>query len=945
MKLKLLFTCLAVLSLQNTFSQNGIISGTVNDGEFNDVLPFANILIKGTTKGTTSDFDGKYVLEVAPGTYTVAFSYLGYGTMEISQVVIEPGAEQIIDITLNQLANALDGVVVTTTISKNTEASVLNLQKNSVALLDGLSIQSIKKSGASDIASAIKSIPGVSVQGGKFVYVRGLGDRYTKSILNGVDVPGLDPDRNTLQLDIFPTNILDNIIVVKSATADQAADFTGGVVDIVTKDFPTRAEYSLSVGLGYNSTMHFNNEYLNYEGSPTDALGFDNGLRDLVLPQSIETPLPVENGARSRQLTQLFQPNLKALQEQSPMDFNLGFTAGNQYNLNDDGSKKIGYLASLTYKNSTEFYDGIVNGQVFRKQDQDKSVLELIDDRTQSGNLGVNNVLISGLAGVSLKGLKSKYKLNVLHIQNGESSAAFIRQDNFNVNSNVIFKDVLTYTERSITNVLLNGEHANEDGSWKISWKLSPTLSKIYDKDLRTTPFRFNDETGNFSISPSESGDPSRIWRDLEEINIAGKLDLTRKHKLFGRDAKFKFGGAHTLKQREFIVDQFSHPVQSRSGNFSLGFGGDADQVLAPDHIYSSISREGTYVRRDSNVSDSFDSEITVSAGYLSDEFKFSDRFNAIIGLRLEKFDLLYSGENQDGEVFDNANILDKMDFFPSANFIYDLNEEANKKVRASFSSTTARPSFKEASNAQIFDPVSSTFFIGNINIQPTYVNNFDLRFESYGKGTNFFAVSAFAKTFQNPIELSFIREARGQFIPLNLGDANVFGGELEVRTSLDFIPGWQNFSFNANISIIESQQTFTDDEAEARRDNLREGETLRDSRQLQGQSPLLLNIGFNYDNKKNGWQGGLIYNVQGKTLEIVGNGDIPDVFTLPFNNLRFNLSKEFGKEKNSKISLRFENILNDKIESVYQSFGAEDQLFSSRYPGQAISLGYSYQF
>ncbi|MGK0495562.1 MAG: hypothetical protein ACJAU2_001954, partial [Maribacter sp.] len=602
-------------------------------------------------------------------------------------------------------------------------------------------------------------------------------------------------------------------------------------------------------------------------------------------------------------------------------------------------------LASLTYKNSTEFYDGIVNGQVFRKQDQDKSVLELIDDRTQSGNLGVNNVLISGLAGVSLKGLKSKYKLNVLHIQNGESSAAVIRQDNFNVNSNVIFKDVLTYTERSITNVLLNGEHANEDGSWKISWKLSPTLSKIYDKDLRTTPFRFNDETGNFSISPSESGDPSRIWRDLEEINIAGKLDLTRKHKLFGREAKFKFGGAHTLKQREFIVDQFSHPVQSRSGNFSLGFGGDADQVLAPDNIYSSISREGTYVRRDSNVSDSFDSEITVSAGYLSDEFKFSDRFNAIIGLRLEKFDLLYSGENQDGEVFDNANILDKMDFFPSANFIYDLNEEANKKVRASFSSTTARPSFKEASNAQIFDPVSSTFFIGNINIQPTYVNNFDLRFESYGKGTNFFAVSAFAKTFQNPIELSFIREARGQFIPLNLGDANVFGGELEVRTSLDFIPGWQNFSFNANISIIESQQTFTDDEAEARRDNLREGETLRDSRQLQGQSPLLLNIGFNYDNKKNGWQGGLIYNVQGKTLEIVGNGDIPDVFTLPFNNLRFNLSKEFGKEKNSKISLRFENILNDKIESVYQSFGAEDQLFSSRYPGQAISLGYSYQF
>jgi len=626
MKFKLLFICLTVFSLHNIFSQGGIISGTVNDGEFNDILPFANILVKGTTKGTTSDFDGKYVIEVEPGTYTITFSYLGYETKEISEVLIEPGAEQIIDITLNPLANALDEVVVTTTVSKNTEASVLNLQKNSVALLDGLSIQSIKKSGASDIASAIKAVPGVSVQGGKFVYVRGLGDRYTKSILNGVDVPGLDPDRNTLQLDIFPTNILDNIIVVKSATADQAADFTGGVVDIVTKDFPTRAEYSVSAGLGYNSSMHFNSNYLSSEGSAGDILGFDSGRRNLVLPQSVETPIPADNGPRARQLTRLFRPNLKALEEQSLMNFNFGFTAGNQYNLNDEGSKKIGYLASLTYKNSTEFYDGIVNGQVFRKQDQDRSVLELIDDRTQSGNLGVNNVLISGLAGISLKGLTSKYKLNVLHIQNGESSAAYLRQDNFNVNSNVIFKDVLTYTERSITNILLNGEHANEDGSWKVSWKLSPTLSKIYDKDLRTTPFRFNDETGNFSISPSESGDPSRIWRDLEEINIAGKLDLTRRHKLFGRDAKLKFGGAHTLKQREFIVDQFSHPVQSRQGNFSLGFGGDADLVLAPENIYSTVTREGTYVRRDSNVSDSFDSEITVSAGYVSDEFKFSDK-------------------------------------------------------------------------------------------------------------------------------------------------------------------------------------------------------------------------------------------------------------------------------------------------------------------------------
>jgi TonB-dependent receptor len=945
MKLRTIILFITILLVQHSFAQTGIISGTINDGEFNDVLPFANVVIKGTAQGTTSDFDGKYALEAEPGTYTVVFSYLGYETKEITGVEVTEGGEQTVDVTLNPASNELDEVVVTTTVSKNTEASVLNLQKRSVALMDGLSIQSIKKSGAGDIASAVKSVPGVSVQGGKFVYVRGLGDRYTKSILNGMDVPGLDPDRNTLQLDIFPTNILDNIIVVKSATADQPADFTGGVVDIVTKDLPTRPEYSVSFGVGYNSTMHFNDDYFSYDGSDTDFIGFDDGLRDLPIQPETEIPSPFVDGPNVRRLTKRFDPTLKARREQSPMDFSFGLTAGNQYDANEDGSKKIGFLASLSYKKDTEYYEDYINGQVFRKQESDPSQLELITDRTQVGDLGSNNVLISALAGLALKTGKSKYKFNGLHIQNGESTASYIRQQNRSVNSNIIDKDVLTYTERSITNILLNGEHTNEDASFKVEWKLAPTLSRIYDKDFRTTPFRFNPETENYTVSPSESGLPSRIWRDLDETNLSGKLDVTQNHKLFGRDAKFKIGGAYTHKQRDFIVNQFVFPIQSNGGNFSLTFGGNADLVLAPENIYRVDNREGTYVRRDSNPSDSFNSEIAVAAGYISDEFKITDRFNAILGLRVETFDLIYTGEEQDGDQLIDEKVLDKLDYFPSANLIYELDEEANKKIRASYSRTTARPSFKEASVAQIFDPISSTFFIGNIDVQPTYINNFDLRFESYGEGTNFFAISGFYKSFDDPIEVQFIREARGQFTPLNLGDATVFGGELEVRRNLGFIPGWDNISVNTNISVIESRQSFSENEEDARRDNLREGETLDDYRQLQGQSPLLINFGVDYDDNESGWQAGLFYNVQGETLEIVGNGDIPDVFTQPFHNLRLNFSKEFGEDKSSKLTLKFENILNDEIESLYKSFGAEDKIYSQRYPGQAISLGYSYQF
>ncbi len=164
----------------------------------------------------------------------------------VNEIKTKEGDEVEVSIVLNPLANALEEVVVTTTVRKNNEASVLAIQKGAVTMLDGLSAQTMKKSGDGNVATAIKRIPGVSVQGGKFVYVRGLGDRYSKTLLGGLEVPGLDPDRNTLQLDVFPTNLLDNLLVSKSASSDLPADFTGGLVDVLLKDFSTLPEYTFS---------------------------------------------------------------------------------------------------------------------------------------------------------------------------------------------------------------------------------------------------------------------------------------------------------------------------------------------------------------------------------------------------------------------------------------------------------------------------------------------------------------------------------------------------------------------------------------------------------------------------------------------------------------------------------------------------------------------------
>ncbi|NAS10800.1 TonB-dependent receptor [Poritiphilus flavus] len=942
MKTRFKFLLLSCLFFQFALAQKGEVTGKLIDVEFQDPIAFANIVVKGTTTGTTSDFDGNYVLSLDPGVYTLSYSFLGYKTIEISDIEVKEGAVTTVNVNMEVLAEGLDEVVVAVSVRKNTETAVLGIQKKAVNLLDGLSAETFKKSGSSNVAGAIKQVPGVSVQGGKYVYVRGLGDRYTKSILNGVDIPGLDPDRNTIQLDIFPTNIIDNVLVLKSASANYPADFTGGIVNIVTKDYPTKEEYSLSVGGSFNPDMHFNDQYLSYQGGDTDFLGFDDGTRDVPINRNQDIPNRFEFDPRLTTITKQFTPTLSALRESSFMNYNFGFTAGNQYNVGE-GENRIGFLASASYRNTTTFFEDAENN--FFRRDPDRSVFELATDRTQSGDIGKNNVLLSGLLGGSFKTKKSKYRLNLLHIQNGESTAGDFSQT-LNFTDFIIFsKDNLEYTERSISNALLSGTHTNEDATWTTEWALSPTLSRINDKDIRTTSFQVEEDI----ISIPQNNQPKRIWRELEEINAVAKLDFTRKYKLSNKDAKLQFGAFGSYKQRDFSILNF----EIENNTTTTQFEGIADNILLEENLWTVENNSGSFIDPDISIAEpanTFEATQQNIAGYVSNEFKIGSKLRTILGLRVEKFESLYTGEdNRDINdpakvIFDNETILDKFDFFPTANLIYELTEQMN--LRGSYSRTTARPSFKEASIAKIFDPLSNNTFIGNIDLQPTYINNFDLRLEWYGESAEMIAISGFFKTFQDPIELTYFESSSDNFTPRNLGDAEVIGVELELRKNLGFLAAaFSNFSVNINTSIIDSKQIFSEQERNLRELGLREGETLGDSRELQGQSPFLINAGLSYQGEENGLQIGMFYNVQGKTLQVVGTGFVPDVFTMPFHNLNFNLTKAFGENDNQSISFRVSNLLKDDVESEYESFGAENRTFSKRSPGRAFSLGYSLRF
>lgn len=935
------FVFILITSL--VFSQ-GKLTGKVIDGEFNEPLAFANIVVKGTSKGASADFDGKYELEIEEGTYTIVFSFVGYVSKEITDVVIKEGEDVTLDVVLE--TNSLDTVVITTSTKRNTENAVLNIQKKSVVVLDGLSAQAIKSSGASNVASAVKSVPGVSIQDGKYVFVRGLGDRYTKSILNGIDIPGLDPDRNTIQMDLFPTNILDNVIVLKSASAEYPADFTGGIVDIVTKDFPSRAEYSISLGSGYNPDMHFNDNYLTSEGSDTDFLGFDDGTRDLPINRYQPIPSTSENRLLLTTLTDRFQKELAAKQQTSGMNFDLGFTLGNQYDVGED---KLGYLASFSYKNETTFYENRVDG-AFIRNPQDRSQNELIAALDSQGSEGINNVIVNGMLGLAYKTDKSKFKVNLLHIQNGESTAGFfdqiISQDGTGGALEPLTKNSITYTERSITNLLFTGKHrlnSNEDeNAFNLEWKLSPTFSKVMDKGHRITPLQQSDNGDSF-LSPSASTLPIQLWRNLLEESWAGKVDLDKTVEMFGRPAKLKFGGAFTYKFRDFSIDDYTFNIR---GDQAFIANGDVDNLLDTDNIWNPTSDAGTYlVSIDTfNPIDAYEGEQHIAATYFSAEFNLSEKLKTVFGLRAELFNSFYTGTPDNSIFFNRTPILDKFDLFPSANLIYSVNDDTN--LRASYSRTTARPSFKEASEANIFDPITNRLFIGDLDLQPTYVNNFDVRYEHFGDDGQMFAVSGFYKDFTDPIEQRFFLGASTQLTVDNLGNAVVYGAELEMRQRLGFITeDLDNLKLTANFSLIKSQLTMSQAEFEGRQAGARDGETIDRERDLQGQAPYLINVGLDYNYSDIGLQTGLFYNVQGKTLEVVGINQTPDVYTKPFHSLNFTINKSFGESKNSSVDLKVSNILNSKRLSEFESFGAQDQTFTLREPGTEISLGYTFKF
>ena len=920
------------------YSQTGI-SGLVIDGEFNDVLPFANVVVVETSDGTTTDFDGKYFIDLSEGKYTIEFSFVGYEKKRISELIVTQGKITNLDVVLNPAANSLEEVVVTTTAKRNTESAVLNIQKNASVVLDGLSIQAIKKAGDGDIASAVKRVPGISVQGGKYVFVRGLGDRYSKTMLNFLELPGIDPDRNTLPLDIFPTSIIENIIVQKSASASRSADFTGGLVNIKLKNYSFSPEYNISYSVGYNPDMNLNNSFLRDKISKTDWRGIDNGQRKLGLDPTAELPPALFFLPTSGELTKATRTLSKTMvpiQDRSDLNYNINLSASNSIQLANDF--RLGYIASIGYKSENLYYDNYIDNtaQKFRGDINFYS--------QQISQLGQTNKFLSGLFGLTLQNGFNKISINILRLQNSESNATNLVREEYIENNYLGQGNTLTYTERSLFSMPIQGSHRTEDDKIEFNWAISKSNAVLKDKDFRRTVFEKDPLDDIFYFSPNQVSAPGRIWRNLYEKSGQYKFDLKFNFNL-NNDEKSSviIGASNSNKSREFNSQKYD--VWYLGDSTILN--GDPNAFFFEENIWTRENRRGTYLRGGQERTNIYESKIKNSAHFFETELAFSKSLKLVLGIRNELFELFYTGEDLPGNQYLNSKFIDTNDNFVYGNTIIRLSEKSN--LRISYYETIARPSFREASTAYIYNPISETFFLGNINVKPSYIDNYDLRYEVFGEKNQMFAFSLFFKDFFNPIEIvTFDENSPNTFIARNVGDASVKGVELEIRKNIIDNERFLS-SLSLNATVIDATQTMSNSEyiskLNAVKDELNEGENFSKERSLQGQSPYIFNAGINNRLLDKDLEFGLFFNVQGETLSNVGIGGVPDVYTKPFNRLDFSLKKVFEGKISKTLTFRANNLLNDNREQVYKWLGEDTLIFNSYSPGITFSLGYSLKF
>jgi len=908
------------------YAQTGKISGVVSDTKTGETLIGVTVKIKGTTKGVSTDVDGKYTLQaMANGKYTLEFSYVGYQTKEVSDIEVKSPAVTNLSVTLSEASGQnLGEVVVKASFKQESINTLYAQQKNSALISDGISSEQIKKSPDRNTSDVLKRVSGATIQDNKFVIVRGLSDRYNTATLDNSTLPSTEANKKAFSFDIVPSNLVDKITISKTATPDLPADFAGGAVQIVTKDIPDQNFLSLGVGYGYNSQSTFK-DFLATKKNVQNYLGFEDGSKQLAenFPSSEQvakgTLTSSKNIAALKSLpNDLTVKNRSALPTQN-YQLSLGrvkhFESGNTF----------GALISATYRNAQTINQDVErNFYVYNYTDNQYKF---------STNLG-------GLANFAYSFGKNKISFKNIYNRNYDDTYA----ERTGIKDGNALNRFYAYDimQKSLFKTTLEGDHQIGEGNNKLKWTASysnignnqPNQLKInYTKPLAAQ----NDPSVLYQANITSLGkDNTRLFSDLNEDIYAGDVNYSTPFKLFDASTTFKVGLGSQYRDRNFTARFIGAELITNNPDLQTQI-----RSLPVNQIFSqSLFESGVYrLAEVGGELDSYKANSFTNYGYVMLDQKFGENFRAVYGARVESYNVKVMSISK--TYVDDSQV----DVLPSVNLTYSLTKKAN--LRASYYRTLARPEFRELSLSSYYDYELLGNITGNPNLKRSLIDNADIRYEIYPEAGQLFSVSAFYKHFTNAIEsyrYDVLSTPDVSFF--NTPKAYTYGLEFEGRKNLNFIASsnfFKNTTAYVNLSLIKSKVTNPTDQ-----------NYIDKTRPMVGQSPYVINAGLQHSALDNKLNLNILYNKIGRRIVQASGINFPSTWENPRDVIDLQVSYKVLKSK-GELKLNAGDILNQRS-IIYFDYNGDkkyngsvgnggDETFSSYRSGTNISLSFNYTF
>ncbi|XXX72702.1 TonB-dependent receptor [Sorangium sp. So ce134] len=910
----------------------GVVWGVVTDSATKEPVFDAQVSVVGTKLKVIADLDGRYRLELPPGSYQLRVWYEAYKPQRVQDVRVTAGQVIQVDVGLDPDQQVEDVVEVEFEPERASVAAQLLIRKNAAHVGDAVGAKEIAKTPDRNAAEAAKRIVGATVVDSRYVYVRGLGERYTNALLNGAPLPSPEPDRQAVPLDLFPSLVLSDITVVKTFTPDIPGDFAGGSVQINTRELPTKFLFQASLSLGLNTRSTFRDR-LSYDGSGTDWLGIDGGAR--ALPGEIPDykvvrlgPKPGGGTISRDEMTaygRAINSSMATTRSFTPPNGSGSVVVGDTLKLG--GEQRLGYIATLSY------------GRKFSPRANE--TLGVFDPAPQTGEL----VRVSEITTGSIRDQVSwgsfgsvtynpdqdhKVTLTGLHSRSSDDLAS--QADGDPSSGDSAFRDtMLRFISRSLTLGQLQGEHrfgALDGGT--VDWKASVSLATSDEPDTRETVYIRDDASGAFSWDEGTlSG--AHFFSDMEDTSYGGQLSYTQPLVRGDTPTRLKAGALLNFREREFNARRFR--FKQRPGADPTLLRQEPAQLFSDENIGSVLELEEI-----TRETDSYTANDDLYAGYVMTDAAVTRWLRAVLGARIEASSLSLRAFDRYSPSSPEINVESgKVDLLPAANIV--VKATSNSNVRLGVAKTLARPQLRELSPTLYQEGYSGREVQGNPELRRTSVVNGDLRFEIFPTAGEVAAVSVFYKHFQEPIEEVIIPNGgRGRLTYVNGDSGYVAGVELELRKGLGFIsPLLREVTALGNLTFVTSEVTI-DPEISAG------GITIQSSptHPLQGQSPFVVNLGLDYTGESTGTSARLLYNVFGARLRRVGSR-LPDEYEQPRHQIDLTVAQRLGEHV--ELKLAGENLIDAPVRVTQGSENDEDNIVNQYSTGTTVTLSASYTY